>query len=564
MLESRQIREIKTVLVVDDQEVNRDVLGAILEDDYHVLYAENGAEAIERIREYMNTLSIVLLDLYMPVMNGFEVLERMKEDDMMSRIPVIVLTSEKTAELKALQMGAADFITKPLDMHEVILARVGRIIELSEGKKLISAAEHDRLTGLYTKNFFFEYAERILRVVKDCTYDAVVVNIQQFHMINELKGRKFGDQVLCAVAQEIREFLNRTGGIASRLEADRFYIFCEHQEDYGALLSRLEQSANSQGEGTVIRLRMGVNVFQEGDTPVLMFDHARTACNLSRGNFQTPLVFYDDELRNREILHQKLLYGLEAALEEGQFQVYYQPKYNIQTDPPRLVSAEALVRWKHPELGMVSPGEFIPLFERKGVISEVDNYVWQTAAKDVRKWREQYGFALPVSVNLSRTDMFDTTLPARLNRLILNNGLNYSDIKLEVTETAYTDDADHVLEVISGLRGQGFEIEMDDFGSGYSSLNMLSEMPIDVLKMDMKFVRNIEMSETDFRLVKLIIDIAKYLRLKVVAEGVETEGQLSLLKNAGCDLVQGYYFSRPVPADEFEEMIRKDLALERK
>ena len=183
-----------------------------------------------------------------------------------------------------------------------------------------------------------------------------------------------------------------------------------------------------------------------------MFDHAYTACNLTSGRFQTSLMYYDEQLKQREIFHQKLLYGLDAALEEEQFQVYYQPKYNIQCDPPCLVSAEALVRCKHPELGMVSPGEFIPLFESKGVISQVDSYVWQKAAGIVRMWREKYGIALPVSVNLSRTDMFDASLSGRLNLLIWNNGLNYSDIKLEVTESAYTDDSEHVLNVISGLQ----------------------------------------------------------------------------------------------------------------
>ena len=212
---------------------------------------------------------------------------------------------------------------------------------------------------------------------------------------------------------------------------------------------------------------------------------------------------------------------------------------------------------------MVSPGQFVPLFEGNGLISRVDHYVWEEAARQVREWKDRYGFVFPVSVNLSRADVFDPALVDRLIRLIEENHLDYKDIKLEVTESAYTDKASTVLETIHRLRELGFEIEMDDFGSGYSSLNMLSDMPIDVLKMDMKFVRNIETSDTDMRLVKLILDIARYLGVKVVAEGVETEGQRRLLKDVGCDLIQGFYFSRPVPPEEFEKLIEKEIATER-
>ena len=181
---------------MDDQEINRDALGMILEDDYEVLYAENGREALDMMREHAEGLSIVLLDLMMPVMSGFEVLEAVRDDEQLSRIPIIVMTAEKSAELEALQMGAADFLTKPFDMYEVIVARVGRIIELSEGRKLISAAEQDPLTMLYNRSFFFEYANRLFRYHSSKHLDAVVMNIEQFHTINALNGREFGDSVL--------------------------------------------------------------------------------------------------------------------------------------------------------------------------------------------------------------------------------------------------------------------------------------------------------------------------------------------------------------------------------
>jgi len=212
---------------------------------------------------------------------------------------------------------------------------------------------------------------------------------------------------------------------------------------------------------------------------------------------------------------------------------------------------------------MISPGEFVPLFEGNGLIGVVDSYVWREAAAQIARWKEKYDFTLPVSVNLSRSDVFDPTLIDRLDKLIEGNGLDFHNMKLEVTESAYTDNAGQVLDVIARLRDMGFEIEMDDFGSGYSSLNMLSDMPIDVLKMDMKFIRNIENSETDRRLVTLILDIARYLNVSVVAEGVETLGQLEILRKGGCQLVQGYYFSRPLPPQDFEKLIEREIAIKR-
>ena len=563
MIEPKQIERPKLVLIADDIEINRDALEVILEDDYNLIFAENGKETLEQMYRYRDELSMLLLDLNMPVMNGYEVMEHLRDDDQLSHIPIIVLTADQSAELQALQLGAADFITKPFDIPEVILTRVDRILELSEGKKLISAAETDRLTGLYTRNFFFEYAGRLHQYHRELLMDAVVINIEQFHSVNAVNGRDFGDTVLRLIGDEIRAFLSQTEGIASRIEADRFNIYCVRQEDYRALLDRFQEAVNRITPNVSIHLRMGVMQRQEGVDPVQMFDQAYAACNMVRGDYQNPLMIYDKDMHVRELLNQRLLNDLNVAIQERQLAVFYQPKYDIQCDPPRLSSAEALIRWKHPELGMISPGQFIPLFEGNGLISRVDSYVWKEAARQIRIWKERYDFLIPVSVNLSRADVFDPTLLNRLIRLVRENMLDYKDIKLEVTESAYTDKAKDLLNVVSRMREIGFEIEMDDFGSGYSSLNMLSDMPIDVLKMDMKFVRNIESSETDMRLVKLILDIARYLRVRVVAEGVETPGQLSLLKDIGCDLVQGFYFSRPLPPEEFEKLIEKEISIER-
>ena len=559
MIQSKQIRKSQLVLVVDDMEINRDVLGIILEDQYEVIFAADGEEALQKIYQYQHRLSVVLLDLIMPKMNGFEVLEHMRNDDSLQYLPVIVLTAEKSAELRALQMGAADFITKPFDVHEVILARVARIIELSEGRQLISAAEHDKLTMLYTRNFFFEYANRIQHF-QQARMDAVVLNIEQFHSVNALNGYEFGDEVLRTLGDEIRAFLQEADGIASRFEADRFDIYCAHQGDYQAMLNRFQNALNKLSHNSNIRLRMGVCLWAEGVDPVLMFDQANAACSKVRGDYMRHLMVYDEKLREHELLDQRLLNDLRRAVDERQLQVYYQPKYDVTGERPRLSSAEALIRWNHPELGMIPPGTFIPLFESNGQIGVIDKFVWNEAARQLSEWHARYDIDLSVSVNLSRVDLFDPVLESTLSSLVESNGLEHMNLKLEVTESAYTENSDYVIETVNRLRDMGFEIEMDDFGSGYSSLNMLSAMPIDVLKMDMKFIRNIEHSEKDLRLAELVLDIARYLKVPVVAEGVETEGQLQLLRDAGCDIIQGYFFSPPLPADKFEELIKRELS----
>jgi len=426
-------------------------------------------------------------------------------------------------------------------------------------RALISAVELDSLTKLYNKNFFFEYANRIHQRSPEPEMDAIVINIEQFHSVNELNGREFGDQVLRMLGEEIRAFLSQSNGIGARFDADRFDIFCKPQPDYQTLLDHFQRKVNQMAHDATINLRMGVAPWQKGTDPVLQFDRARTACNKVRGA-EKHLMVYDDELQKREQLNQRLINDLGRSIQEHEFKVYFQPKYNIQSDTPELASAEALIRWQHPELGLIPPDDFIPLFEKNGQIREIDKYVWTEAARQIRYWRDKYGITLPVSVNLSRVDALDPSLEKTLDDLITRFELERKYLNLEITESAYTENADQLRDTIYRLREKGFVIEMDDFGSGYSSLNMLSSMPIDVLKMDKAFIQNIEHSQKDFRLVELILDIARNLQVPVIAEGVETKAQMLMLKNAGCTLVQGFYFSRPLPPDVFEINVLNRLA----
>ena len=228
-------------------------------------------------------------------------------------------------------------------------------------------------------------------------------------------------------------------------------------------------------------------------------------------------------------------------------------KYAIQSEKPCLSSAEALIRWKHPTFGMVSPGVFIPLFEKNGKIHMLDEYVWRQAAEQVAEWREKFGVTVPVSVNISRIDLMEDDFVGDILRVVSDAGISPEDYMLEITESAYMENSDEIINKVKELRERGFKIEMDDFGSGYSSLNMILTMPIDVLKLDRDFVKNIHEEEKNYRLVEIVMQIAKLWDVKVVAEGVETEEQHELLKKVGVDIIQGFYYSKPVAAEEFEE-----------
>ena len=433
---------------------------------------------------------------------------------------------------------------------------------VKKAKKLIQATETDDLTGLYNRKYFFQYANRIYHEHPRTPMDAIVLNLEQFHSINEIHGRKLGDRVLRVLGNEISAIAQEKSGIAGRFEADRFDIYCHPYEDYKQIFDRLQTALDGIASNLNLRLRMGVMPWQENMEPVELFDRARTACNMARGHYKEHLIIYDERVSEREGFEQRLINDFRHALEAQEFEVFYQPKYNIKVDPPQLYSTEALVRWNHPELGVVSPGDFIPLFERNGQIGLLDKYVWSQAARQVAEWKETYGITLPVSVNISRVDVFDPQLEQTLETILSENHLDHQSFKLEITESAYTESADQVIEVVESLRQKGFQVEMDDFGTGYSSLSMLSSMPIDALKMDMQFIRDIDYDEKNRQMVTVIMDIAKTLKLPVIAEGVETQSQLQTLKSMGFSLVQGYYFSRPLRAEDFARRFFEDTKTE--
>ena len=544
------------VLVVDDENINRLILGHILQNEFEIHYATNGKQALDFIeREYEN-LSIILLDLLMPVMDGFELLELLSGNKKYRNIPVIVLTSEKSAEIRSLQMGAVDFIPKPYDMPEVIRARVKRSIKLAEENTLLDAVKNDSLTGLFNKEFFYQYAMDQDRFHPDQDMDMLFLNINRFHIVNELYGHKTGDNLLKGIANSLRYFLQKNIGLACRCYSDTFYIYIPHRSDYDTLFQAFLQEVEKRSGISGVSLRIGI--YENCDKNLTFdqrIDRASRACSTCRKTYNSSFAMFDKEEIEKELYCERLIRETDRALKEKQFQVYYQPKFNIEGDTPVLSSAEALIRWKHPEFGMISPGVFIPLFEKNGLIQKLDRYVWNEAARQIDQWKKELGVRLPVSVNVSRVDMFDPKLEEELLDIVKNNDLSPGELLIEITESAYSDNSSGIIDIISRLRSNGFMIEMDDFGSGYSSLNMLSSIPIDILKLDMGFIRKMCDSEKNKNMVEIILEIARILDVPVVAEGVETEEQYRILKNMGCNVIQGYYFSRPLPPDQMENIL---------
>lgn len=558
--EDAEIMNLKRhVLIVEDVEINQMILGSMLEENYEILYASDGVEALGQVKTHKDEIALVLLDLQMPKMGGMEVLKVMKEEEELRGIPVIVLTADQSAEVDCLKIGAIDFIPKPYPSAEVVQARVTRCIELTEKRNIIQSTERDSVTNLLNLDYFLRYVRMYDQHYAGMSMDAIVLDVNHFHMVNERYGKQYGDGVLARIGQRVRQISREVGGVCCRREADVFLIYCPHTEDYESILEKASEGlVDADVSKARVRLRMGV--YSDVDKSLQIerrFDYAKTAANSVRTGYQKAIGIYDVKMHEAELFREHLLEDFKPSLESNRFTVYFQPKFDIRPERPVLASAEALVRWDHPELGLISPGVFIPLLEENGLILDLDQFVWREAAARIRDWKERFGFSVPVSVNVSRIDMLTPDLNIIFKEILDKYQLNTDDLLLEITESAYAGDSDQVISTAKKLRGMGmgFRIEMDDFGTGYSSLGMLSRLPIDALKLDMSFIRNAFGETRDVRMIELIIDIADYLHVPVVAEGVETEEQYMVLKAMGCDYVQGYYFSRPVPHEDFDQFL---------
>lgn len=544
----------KQILIVEDNEFNRAMLSEILSEEYQVLEAENGQEALDILQQYKDSIALILLDVMMPVMDGYTFLDNIKVDPELALIPVIVMTQgdSEDDEVSALSHGATDFVPKPY-RPRVILHRMANLIKLRETAALVNQFQYDRLTGLYSKEFFYRKVRERLDENPEKEYIIVCTNIENFKLYNDSFGREAGDRLLRkGAAAIIRQF--GEDGICGRYSADRFMFIREKsQEEWeGETFIRGVRSERNSNMYNVV-VKWGVYEIIDRSVPVeQMCDRALLAADSIKGQYNQSYAVYDDNLRGKLLREKAIADVMETALAEEQFIVYLQPKYNLADN--RMVGAEALVRWIHPEWGFMSPGEFIPLFEKNGFIPCLDRYVWEKVCVYLHDWQEKGYPVVPVSVNVSRADVYQSNLVDTLSGLVQKYGIDSACLHLEITESAYTENPYQIISTVEELHRRGFVIEMDDFGSGYSSLNMLSQMTLDILKLDMKFIQNELAKPVDQSILNDIISMAHRMRLRVVAEGVETKEQAERLQAVGCDYVQGYYFARPMPVKEFEAL----------
>ena len=430
----------------------------------------------------------------------------------------------------------------------------------AEGILPIIGSKLDQLTGLYNRDAFYREAVLLLGAHYDTKYCIVCLDISCFKIINDLFHVDTGNLILRTAAEYFKASLNPRTSISSRTDADHFVLCVPESElDIERLIKDLDERIQSLHISHNILFFAGVYPIDNTRLPIdQMCDRASMALRRIKGSYLTRYAYYDDKMREQMIEEQLITGNMEAALLENQFTIYLQPIFNPVKNT--VVSAEALVRWFHPVHGMVSPGKFIPVFERNGFIVRLDRFVWEEACRLQRKLLDAGKPIVPISVNLSRLNFYSPDLPDFLSGLLKKYELKPWMLKLEVTESAYTDNQQQLLAMIATFKELGFPILMDDFGSGYSSLNMLKDMPLDTLKVDMAFIRELEKSDRVAVILKFIVELAKALGMDVVIEGVETQAQVDYVKSLGDVAIQGYFFSKPLPIPDYENLLDKYLS----
>lgn len=546
-----------TILIVDDEELIKKSLTDVLSGDYDILDAQNGQDALEELAKHADCIAAIVLDLIMPVMDGITFLEEFRNHQEYNNIPVIVATSneDEGLEQKCLEYGVWDFVMKPYS-PVLLQFRIKNVIE----KSRMLMSERDSVTGLYTKLKFYQKVRQMLTEVSGEKFAFVRIDIDRFKMINNFYGIKEGDKVLKSIAKElIRISLVFEHFLYARLENDVFACCLPYKEENIELLvNALQLNLKKVNKDYNIKVSCGVYIINDYNMDVSeMYDRAYLAAKNCKGKFVQNVAYYDESMIENMRQEQYIINEVNKALEEEQFVVYLQPKINLVTEKP--YGAEALVRWIHPERGMIAPSEFVPIYERNGIIGRLDQYMWRSVCKLLRKWLDEGKNPDPISVNVSRVNIYNPHLVEIFNKLITEFQIPPHLLNLEITESAFMEDQALIMKTMHRLHELGFRIMMDDFGSGYSSLNILKDMEIDYLKIDMQFLQeDVEFNGKGEKVLTSIVRMAKWLHLPSIVEGVETAEQVDFLKCIGCEYAQGFYFARPMPVADYEKYIERE------
>ena len=431
-------------------------------------------------------------------------------------------------------------------------------VEAAAQEAYRSRMETDELTGLLNKEGFYRRGSEFLEEHSEADARILYINIENFKLVNDLFGEDAGDEFLKFIGRELEKNFGRIDIISCRYEADHFVILTlESEGRIQAQMNRLCDRIRDYYLKTTVEISAGIYEIRDRSKSLrIMCDRAHLAAESIKKNHMAQIAVYDDTHRKKLIQEQMIINELGDALKEKQFKAFFQPKYDMRTD--RIIGAEALVRWEHPEKGLLSPGIFIPVLEKNGYIAKVDLYIYEETCIFLKKCMDEGIPLYPVSVNLSRVGFYNPKLFQTLCEIAERYHIPKKYLELEITETAYATDSEMIFSVVEKLRQGGFRVLMDDFGSGYSSLNMLKEAPIDEIKLDMRFLSAADPYERAEEILHMIITMGNHMKLSIIAEGVETEQQKAMLQGYGCNKAQGYFYARPMREEEYTELLRKE------
>ncbi|HBF6323512.1 TPA: EAL domain-containing protein [Clostridioides difficile] len=429
-------------------------------------------------------------------------------------------------------------------------------IKKSNEKEILSLAYEDKVTYIGNQNKFYRECSKYLLDKPSLNYIIVYFDINNFKMINDTFGYEFGDNLLITIAKALKEELTE-GEVYARLSSDYFAIFCDYKNGRNKIIRKLDNiRSNIESNLSIvfeISLCVGIYFVEEGEVDIQKaVNKANMARSVAKGK-NINYAIYNEDVRNKLSEESMILDDIKIALVKNQFEVYYQPKFSLVTG--EMIGSEALIRWNHPEHVFISPAVFIPIAEKSKLILKIGRFVFERVCNDLYEWKKQGKKIVPVSVNLSRVELYQPDIVKFINKTIKMYNLSSDFIEIEITETVAINELNILKNVLNELRTYGFSISMDDFGTGYSSISCLRDMPIDILKLDKSFLGGIEHDERSRNIAKSIVSLAKSLDLVVIIEGVESKEQAELMKQFGCDLVQGFYFARPMPAKNFLDLL---------
>ena len=424
----------------------------------------------------------------------------------------------------------------------------------SENKSIHRRTLFDSLTGILKSDAFFEQAREMLSENKYSSWKIVMSDIKDYRFFSSLFGEEKCNEMLLKIAELLKEIADSGAGICSRLYRDRFAVLIpseNYKEEAFTKVTKAITDLFNTGVYTV-RIQFGVYDITNIGIPItVMCDRANMALRKLNSNYQGNIAYFDDEIMQKGINEQRIISGFDTALTEGRIQMYLQP---LMGGDGRPFGAEALARWFDSDGNLISPAVFIEILENAGLIYKLDEYIWEQAVKQLDRWKNTEKNKLTISVNISAKDFYSIDVYKVLTDLTKNYNVNHDKLRLEITESTLIENKESIYPVISKLQKSGFLVEIDDFGKGYSSLSLLKDINADILKIDMCFLHEIENEKRSRIILKSIIAMAKELEIQVITEGVETELQMKSLTDMGCNHFQGFYFSKPVPVEEFETM----------